>query len=138
MHKLSKKTNINSLNRSVNFNKNVIPGFVSYKRTFMTDATLSHKNKLVNEACVVTDNVSGSVKVIKLNPGKDNANNYVAADHFTRLHKNISIDDNAKCAESIVVDAVTRGGTVSKGYDDKFRIALPTAEDDGRISNTIN
>ncbi len=54
IQRLSRNANIYGLAKTINHNKNAISAFVNYNKTFMTDATLINKNKLVNEECVIS------------------------------------------------------------------------------------
>lgn len=138
LHRLSKNSNIHGIITRTNYKKSVLSASVQFKKTFMTDATLINKNKLIDEDCVVSNSINGSIRVIKLNPGKDNANNYLSPRNINLLKENLSIYDNSKIAEFIVLDSVTPGSIVSKGYDIDFIKSLSTLPDEKRVTETIN
>ena len=138
IQRLSRNANIYGLAKTINHNKNAISAFVNYNKTFMTDATLINKNKLVNEECVISDSINGSIRVVKLNPGKDNINNYLSPKHLSLLNENLSIYNKSPITEFIVLDSVTPGSIVSKGYDTEFIRSLSTLPDEERVTKTIS
>ncbi|SGZ41145.1 uncharacterized protein HGUI_03345 [Hanseniaspora guilliermondii] len=138
LHRLSKNGKIHGIMRTNNYKKSALSASIFLKKNFMTDATLINKNKLINEDCVVSNSINGSIRVIKLNPGKDNANNYLSPRHLNLLKENLSVYDKSKIAEFIVLDSVTPGSIVSKGYNIDFIKSLSTLPDESRVSETIN
>ncbi|KAL6934938.1 hypothetical protein ACO0R3_000907 [Hanseniaspora guilliermondii] len=138
LHRLSKNGKIHGIMRTNNYKKSALSASIFLKKNFMTDATLINKNKLINEDCVVSNSINGSIRVIKLNPGKVNANNYLSPRHLNLLKENLSVYDKSKIAEFIVLDSVTPGSIVSKGYNIDFIKSLSTLPDESRVSETIN